>query len=84
VVLEGHGPPSSFGAGYREIFDLGAWDAARVLVAPGQSGHPASPHYRDLIPHWLHGEYISLPYSPEAVAAAAVHTLTLAPLAPGG
>ena len=33
------------------------------INAPGQSGDPASPHYRDLAPLWLRGEYFPLLYT---------------------
>jgi penicillin amidase len=79
VAIEGPQPHSSFGAGFRSIFDPGDWDAARVMVTPGHSGHPASAHYHHLVGPWLRGEYIPLPYSAAAVAAATVHTLTLHP-----
>jgi penicillin G amidase len=64
---------------YRQLFDLGAWDDARVILAGGQAGQPASPHYGDMIPLWRDGEYAPLPFSAEAVAAATVNELTLIP-----
>ena len=67
------------GASLRAIFDLGDPDGARAIVYPGQSGHPLSPHYADLADPWARGDYPTLPMTPEAVAAAAVHTLSLAP-----
>jgi penicillin G amidase len=45
------GPP------YRFIADLSDIDHCWGMLAPGQSGHPASPHYRDGIQPWLTGEY---------------------------
>jgi penicillin amidase len=79
VALDGQQPHSSFGAGFRAIFDPGDWDAARVMVVPGQSGHPASPYYHHLIAPWRRGDYIPLPYSPAAVSEATAHTLILQP-----
>ncbi|MGB7281429.1 MAG: penicillin acylase family protein [Candidatus Acidiferrum sp.] len=51
------------GASYREIFDLSDWDNALGVNVPGQSGQPESPHYDDLLPLWLRGQYFPLRYS---------------------
>ena len=53
------------------VIDVGGWDNTRAMNAPGQSGDPASPHYRDLVPMWLKGEYFPLLYTRERVEAAA-------------
>jgi penicillin amidase len=45
------GPP------YRFIADLSDIDHCWGMLAPGQSGHPASPHYSDGILPWLTGDY---------------------------
>jgi penicillin amidase len=79
VLLDTPGLVAAFGAAFRLIADVGEWDAARVLIAPGQSGHPASPQYRPHVEAWRQGLYHQLPFSPAAVAAAAVYTLTIAP-----
>jgi penicillin amidase len=52
-----------FTASWRQILDCGDWDSSRGVHAPGQSGHPASPHYDDLLPLWLAGEYHPLLWS---------------------
>ena len=41
-----------FGAGLRIITDLAAPDESRMIIAPGQSGNPLSPHYADLLQRW--------------------------------
>ncbi len=79
VTLEGRGLVASFGAAFRLIVDTGDWDGARVLIAPGQSGHPASPQYRPHLDAWQRGLYHMLPFSPAAVARMAVQTLTVVP-----
>ena len=53
------------------VLDVGAWDNSRAINAPGQSGLPESPHYRDLSQHWAKSEYVPLLYSRDAVAKAA-------------
>ena len=41
-----------FGAGLRIITDLAAPADARMIVTPGQSGNPLSPHFADLMRPW--------------------------------
>ncbi len=45
------GPP------FRFIANLGDLDHCLGMLTPGQSGHPASPHYRDGIRPWFEGSY---------------------------
>ena len=45
------GPP------FRFIADLGDLDHCQGILAPGQSGHLTSPHYRDGIQPWFEGDY---------------------------
>ncbi|MBD2749340.1 penicillin acylase family protein [Microvirga sp. BT688] len=75
--------PSDFrtiaGASVRMVVDVGAWDESRWINAPGQSGDPRSPHYRDLAPIWAAGQYVPMLYSREAVDAAAPHRIRLEP-----
>lgn len=68
-------------ASYRLIMDTADWDAMRLQGPSGQSGNPASSHYDDAIPDYLAqpGAYATLPFTPGAVDAAAVDTLTLVP-----
>ena len=49
------------------------------VLAPGQSGHPASPHFRDLLEPWGMGGHHPLPFSRRAVEEAAEGTLRLEP-----
>lgn len=64
----------------RFILDWGSPDQAQAILAPGQSGHPASPHYDDLIQPWLTGGYFRVVWEREAVTAVARHTLLLRPM----
>jgi penicillin amidase len=41
-----------YGAGLRMITDLASPQDARMIVTPGQSGHPLSAHYADLLQRW--------------------------------
>ena len=64
-------------ASYRQILDVGNWDAALGLTGSGQSGHPVSRNYADQIPMWLEGAYHKMPWSRAAVEEATRHRLTL-------
>ncbi len=79
--------PSDFrtimGASVRMVVDVGNWDGSVWINAPGQSGDPRSPHYRDLAPIWACGEYVPMLYSKEAVVAATERRITLVPPAEG-
>ena len=72
------------GPSFRMVLDVGAWDNSRAVNAPGQSGDPASPHYRDLAPMWLKGEYFPLLYSRAKVEASLARRIDLVPALPSG
>jgi penicillin amidase len=67
------------GASFRMVADVGNWDASVAINTPGQSGDPASPHYRDLAPLWVEGRYFPLSYSRQAVEKAAKTRFELTP-----
>jgi penicillin amidase len=75
--------PSDFrtiaGASVRLVMDVGNWDASMAINAPGQSGDPRSPHYRDLLQAWSTGNYVPMLYGRAAVDAAATLKLVLKP-----
>jgi penicillin amidase len=77
-------PPlkSSYSASWRQLVDFTDLDDARWIHTSGQSGHPASRHYKDLIPLWASGRYLPLLWSRERVEAEAESRLTLVPGAP--
>jgi penicillin G amidase len=64
---------------WRQILDPSDWDASVGTHTVGQSGHPASPHFKDLVELWARGEHHPLPFSRAAVEAASESTLTLVP-----
>ncbi|TDF64361.1 penicillin acylase family protein [Cupriavidus sp. L7L] len=67
------------GASFRMVLDVGNWDGSRVINTPGQSGNPASAHYRDLAPLWAKGEYFPLVYTRKAVERVSRERLELVP-----
>ncbi len=66
-------------ASYRQICDPAAWDRSRSSYPGGQSGHPASPHYTDLVGPWLDDRYHPLLWSRAAIEEATVQRLALTP-----
>ncbi|MET7339322.1 penicillin acylase family protein [Nonomuraea sp. NPDC005650] len=75
--------PSTFqqssGASFKMVLDVGRWDNSRAVNAPGQSGDPRSPHYRDLAERWRSGDYFPLLYSRAQVERNAASRITLTP-----
>ncbi|WAL68616.1 penicillin acylase family protein [Amycolatopsis cynarae] len=51
------------GATFKMALDVGNWDGSYTINAPGQSGDPRSPHYRDLYELWASGGTFPLLYS---------------------
>jgi len=65
---------------YREIIDLADFGAARFIQTTGQSGHPLSKHYADLMPLWRAVEYVPMYWEKEKLlAGGTTSTLTLEP-----
>ncbi len=56
------------GPAYRGVYDLAHPEASRFMIAPGESGHPLSPHAADLLRLWRDGEMIPLPREAAPVA----------------
>jgi penicillin amidase len=68
------GPP------FRFIADLGDLDHCLALLAPGQSGHPASPHYRDGVKPWFEGGYRPMLFRRDEVESNLEARLALEPV----
>lgn len=77
------GPPDTteklIGPPFRFIADLGDLRNSLGLLAPGQSGNPASPHYDDGVRAWLEGGYHPMLWAREDVEAEEEARLTLKP-----
>ena len=54
-------------ASWRQILDVGNWDAALAMSNPGQSGDPDSPFYRNLWDPWRNCEAFPLLYSRDKI-----------------
>lgn len=67
------------GASYRQVLDVGNWDAGRMTNAPGQSGDPRSPFYDNLLQTWATEGDFPLVYSRERVLQHEAFRLRLLP-----
>lgn len=56
-----------YGATFRILIDTQDWDKTLGINSPGQSGDPASPHYRDLFPIWEKNEYFPVYFTKEKI-----------------
>ena len=63
----------------RMIIDVGNFDNSRTIHTTGQSGHPFSPHYSDMIDLWRNIENKPMWFSRDAVEQAAAERLILNP-----
>lgn len=63
----------------RLVVNLGDLNQTQAMLAPGQSGHVASPHYGDLIAPWLNGGYFQVAWEGAGKTAVSSQTLTLLP-----
>jgi len=74
-------PPdeATYSASWRHLVDFADLDSARWVYSGGQSGHPASRHYQDLLRLWSTGGYAPMPWSRERVEAEADARLLLEP-----
>ncbi len=51
------GATGMHGVSYRQIIDLEDLNATLVVIPPGNSGQPGSPHYADHIKNWVEVKY---------------------------
>jgi penicillin amidase len=63
----------------RMIVDVGDFDNSLSMHTTGQSGHPSSAHYDDMIDSWRTIQYHPMLYSRDKVEAAATDRLILSP-----
>ena len=64
---------------YRQVLDIGNWDATWAVNTTGQSGNMMSPHYFDQNPLWRSGAYRTFVFSRAAVEKARASRLLLTP-----
>ena len=67
------------GASYRQVIDVGNWDASTMTNAPGQSGDPRSPFYDNLLEGWAKEAEFPLLFSREKILEHQVMRIELRP-----
>ena len=71
---------TSYGPSERHVVDMANVDGSGGFILPtGQSGLPASPHYKDMFGRWRHGGLWLIPLDRRAAEARAVHKMTIRP-----
>ncbi|HXV61348.1 MAG TPA: penicillin acylase family protein [Vicinamibacteria bacterium] len=76
----GSGDNQTSGATFRVILDASDWDNSIATNAPGQSGNPDDPHYRDLFELWAKHQYFPLFYTREKIESVTESRLELLPV----
>jgi penicillin amidase len=70
---------ATYTVSYRQVIDVGNWDASGFILPTGQSGQPGSGHYDDQVEAWRGGELAPLLFSRAAVEAAVEALVELRP-----
>ncbi len=79
VNATGNELKQTHGASFRILVDTEDWDKTLSINSPGQSGDPASPHYRDLFELWGRNGYFPLYFSRQKIQHVAERTTVLNP-----
>ena len=79
VTATGNGDNQTSGGSFKLIADTEDWDNSIGINTPGQSGDPASPHYRDLFDVWAKGRYFPVAYSRSKVESVTESVTRLVP-----
>ncbi len=79
VNATGNDLTQTHGASFRILVDTEDWDKTLSINTPGQSGDPASPHYRDLYDIWGRNGYFPFYFSRKKVLSVAETTTVLNP-----
>ncbi|GIL22749.1 MAG: penicillin amidase [Bacteroidota bacterium] len=69
----------SHGATFRMVADVTDWDKTLFTNAPGQSGDPASPFYRNLFVGWATDKHFTVYFSRKKIEAATATRTLLQP-----
>jgi penicillin amidase len=71
--------PGMVGPPFRMIVDLGQLENSIAILAPGQSGNPASLHYRDQVSSWFDGNYHPMMFKRHDIEQQSKYRLKLIP-----
>jgi penicillin amidase len=79
INATGNADNQTAGGSFKIIIDTFNWDASVGMNNPGQSGDPASLHYRDLFEYWARGNYFPVFFSRSKIESVTDQRLTLEP-----
>lgn len=79
VTATGGADNQTSGGSLKIVADLENWDNSVAQNNPGQSGDPASAHYRDLFELWSRGKYFPIFYSRAKIESVTEKAITLQP-----
>lgn len=81
VAIPGSGQSPNVGSNVsmRLIATPGNWDTTSHVIPLGQSGNPASPHFKDQFDAWSTGKMLMFPFTKPAVEKAVQRVTVLAP-----
>jgi penicillin amidase len=77
--MTGNSDNQTSGASFRMVADARDWDLTMFTNAPGQSGDPASPFYKNLFNFWATDQHFPVYFSREKVQKYGVSTIVLKP-----
>ena len=77
--MTGDGDNQTHGATFRIAVDTEDWDKSMFTNAPGQSGDPNNPFYRNLFPLWANDKHFPVYFSRNLVEKSAFERVTLNP-----
>jgi penicillin amidase len=77
--MTGNSDNQTHGATFRMVADAGDWDKTMFTNAPGQSGNPASPFYRNLFEWWASDQHFPVYYSRKLVEKNTVERTEIMP-----
>lgn len=63
----------------RMIIDFSDFNKSQWITTTGESGHPTSPHYRDMIDRWRNIQYDTMLWDAASIQTSAASKLTLQP-----
>ena len=89
ILATAHMPSEPFATrllapSWRQVLDVGNWDACSGVHLPGQSGQPGSRHYKDLRGPWRKNHQFPLLWSPQLVERNARTRLVMVPALAAG
>ena len=81
IPISGSGQTPNVGSNVsmRHIASPGNWDATRHVIPLGESGDPASPHFKDQFDAWRTGTPMVFPFTKSAVEKAATEIVVYSP-----